>query len=83
MKYAVIASLLLVSVAAKAAGVPGVGEGGGNSRCSTPIVTCDECEKKRLQECGINMTADRNPNPDRAVSNAKNRKRTGSRTSQQ
>ena len=82
MKYAVIASLLFVSVAAKAAGVPGVGEGGGNSRCSTPIVTCDECEKKRLQECGINMTADRDPNPERAVS-SKRGKRTGSKTSRE
>ncbi len=75
-------SLLFVSVA-KAAGVPGVGEGGGNSRCSAPIVTCDECEKKRLQECGINMTADRNPNPERAVSSKNGRKRQTSRTTQQ
>lgn len=83
MKYVILGSLLLVSIAAKAAGVPGVGEGGGNSRCSTPIVTCDECEKKRLQECGINMTADRNPNPERTVSSKRTGKSKGSQTSRQ
>lgn len=82
MKFIILASLLVVSVA-KAAGVPGVGEGGGNSRCSTPIVTCDECEKKRLQECGIDQTSERNPNPERTVSSKAGKRRQSSRTSQQ
>ncbi len=82
MKYLILASFVFVSSIATAR-VPGVGEGGGNTRCSTPIVTCDECEKKRLQDCGINMTADRNPNPERTVSGGNGRKRQTSRTSKQ
>ena len=82
MKFIIIASFVFISAVATAR-VPGVGEGGGNSRCSTPIVTCDECEKKRLQECGINMTADRNPNPERTVSSKSGKNKRTSRTSQQ
>lgn len=74
MKYVLLASFFVFSALATA-GVPGVGEGGGNSRCATPIVTCDECEKKRLQECGINMTADRNPNPERSISRVGSKKK--------